>query len=81
MFHSFGFCFNFYIKEQEIQALFSRITIKSGLFLGKIIIRGLRFPDSYILEMLASGMKKIKSRNNITFLKKIIFPAPSFMQY
>jgi len=45
------------MKEQEVQALLARITIKPGLMGGKPTIRGQRFPVGDILELLASGMK------------------------
>jgi len=41
-------------KQQE---LLNRITIKPGLMGGRPTIRGLRFPVSDILELLASGLK------------------------
>lgn len=40
-------------KQQE---LLSRITIKPGLMGGRPTVRGLRFPVSDILELLASGL-------------------------
>jgi len=41
-------------KQRE---LLNRITIKPGLMGGRPTIRGLRFPVSDILELLASGLK------------------------
>jgi len=41
-------------KAQKL--LLERITLKPGLMGGRPTIRGLRFPVSDILEMLASGM-------------------------
>lgn len=46
------------MKEQEVQALLSRVTIKPGMMGGRPTIRGLRFPVGDILELLASGMKE-----------------------
>jgi uncharacterized protein (DUF433 family) len=46
------------MKEQEVQALLSRITIKPGMMGGRPTIRGMRFPVGDILEMLASGMNE-----------------------
>lgn len=40
-------------KQQE---LLNRITIKPGLMGGRPTVRGLRFPVSDILELLASGL-------------------------
>ncbi len=40
----------------EQQELLNRITIQPGLMGGKPTIRGLRFPVSDILELLASGL-------------------------
>ena len=52
------FLFNFdFMKEEQVQDLLTRITIKPGMMGGKPTIRGLRFPVADILEMLASGMK------------------------
>ncbi len=36
--------------------LLKRITVDPGICYGKPIIRGLRYPVQYILELLASGM-------------------------
>lgn len=44
-------------KQQE---LLNRITIKPGLMGGRPTIRGLRFPVSDILELLASGLTEIQ---------------------
>ena len=63
------------MKEQEIQALLSRITIKAGLFGGKPTIRGLRFPVGDILEMLASGMKEGEILEQHPILEKDDIPA------
>ncbi|MCX2575055.1 DUF433 domain-containing protein [Pedobacter sandarakinus] len=41
---------------QEQVKLFDRITATDGLMGGRPTIRGLRFPVSDILELLASGM-------------------------
>ena len=38
------------------QRLLDRITMKPGLMGGKPTVRGLRFPVSNILELLASGL-------------------------
>lgn len=43
---------------QEQIKLFDRITSKDGLMGGKPTIRGLRFPVSDILELLAAGMNE-----------------------
>jgi uncharacterized protein (DUF433 family) len=40
----------------EINELLKRITTVPGMLGGKPVIRGMRFPVSDILEMLASGM-------------------------
>jgi uncharacterized protein (DUF433 family) len=40
----------------EINELLKRITSVPGMLGGKPVIRGMRFPVSDILEMLASGM-------------------------
>ncbi len=40
-------------KQKE---LLSRVTIKPGLMGGRPTVRGLRFPISDILELLASGL-------------------------
>ncbi len=39
-------------KEELLQ----RITIKPGVMSGRPVIRGMRFPVSNILELLASGL-------------------------
>lgn len=43
---------------QEQIKLFDRITSTDGLMGGKPTIRGLRFPVSDILELLAAGMNE-----------------------
>ncbi|WP_025146785.1 DUF433 domain-containing protein [Pedobacter jeongneungensis] len=43
---------------QEQIELFDRITSTDGLMGGKPTIRGLRFPVSDILELLAAGMNE-----------------------
>lgn len=44
------------MTSPEISELLKRITVIPGLMGGKPVVRGLRFPVSDILEMLASGM-------------------------
>jgi uncharacterized protein (DUF433 family) len=63
------------MKEQEIQGLLSRITLKPGLLGGKPTIRGLRFPVGDILEMLASGMKEDEILKQHPILEKEDIPA------
>jgi uncharacterized protein (DUF433 family) len=46
------------MNQQEINVLLNRITVKPGLMGGKPTIRGLRFPVSDILELLASGLNE-----------------------
>jgi len=50
--------------------LLKRITLRPGLMSGKPTIRGLRFPVSNILEMLANGMSESKILKQHPILEK-----------
>lgn len=51
-------------------SLLDRITIKPGLMGGKPTIRGLRFPVSDILELLASGLTESELLEQHPILEK-----------
>jgi uncharacterized protein (DUF433 family) len=51
-------------------ALLDRITIQPGLLGGKPTIRGLRFPVSDILELLASGLTSAEILEQHPILEK-----------
>ena len=44
--------------NQNSTALLDRIVIKPGMMGGKPVIRGLRFPVSDVLELLANGLSE-----------------------
>ncbi|HRO43037.1 MAG TPA: DUF433 domain-containing protein [Flavipsychrobacter sp.] len=44
------------MSNEEISKLVSRITSNPGIFGGRPIIRGMRFPVADVLELLACGM-------------------------
>jgi uncharacterized protein (DUF433 family) len=49
---------------------FDRITIDPKVFGGKPCIRGLRFPVSKILDLLASGMSQEEILSDYPYLEK-----------
>ncbi len=55
---------------QEQIKLFDRITSTNGLMGGRPTIRGLRFPVSDILELLAAGMNEEQILEEHTVLEK-----------
>ena len=58
------------LKKEEEMKKFDRITIDPKVFGGKACIRGLRFPVSKILDLLAAGMSSEEILSDYPYLEK-----------